>query len=102
MQLSVYHPRPTEEGTPIMTKRFIKKAPGATESSQQRASVQALVADVIADVRERGDAAVREYSEKFDQWSPEQFKLTLEDRRHGAHSDHRRHPGGPGASPTLC
>jgi sulfopropanediol 3-dehydrogenase len=62
-----------------MTKRFIKKAPGATESSQQRAAVQALVADVIADVRERGDAAVREYSEKFDQWSPEQFKLTLED-----------------------
>lgn len=34
------------------------------------------VAKVIADIRERGDAAVREYSEKFDKWTPESFKLS--------------------------
>jgi sulfopropanediol 3-dehydrogenase len=38
--------------------------------------VQETVADVIADIRERGDAAVREYSEKFDDWSPPSFRLS--------------------------
>jgi sulfopropanediol 3-dehydrogenase len=33
---------------------------------------------VIADVRARGDAAVREYSEQFDRWSPESFRLSAE------------------------
>ncbi len=41
--------------------------------------VREIVATVIADVRERGDAAVREYSEKFDNWSPESFRLSAED-----------------------
>jgi sulfopropanediol 3-dehydrogenase len=33
------------------------------------------VATVIADVRERGDDAVREYSARFDNWEPESFRL---------------------------
>jgi sulfopropanediol 3-dehydrogenase len=33
------------------------------------------VAEVIADVRENGDAAVRRCSEKFDQWSPASYRL---------------------------
>jgi sulfopropanediol 3-dehydrogenase len=41
--------------------------------------VRETVATVIADVRERGDEAVREYSEKFDNWSPESFLLSPED-----------------------
>jgi sulfopropanediol 3-dehydrogenase len=41
--------------------------------------VRETVERIIADVRERGDAAVREYSEKFDGWSPESFRLTEED-----------------------
>ena len=32
--------------------------------------------DVIADIRANGDAAVRLYSEKFDNWSPESFRLS--------------------------
>lgn len=40
--------------------------------------VRAVVASVIADVRERGDEAVRRYSEKFDQWSPASFRLDRE------------------------
>jgi sulfopropanediol 3-dehydrogenase len=41
--------------------------------------VSETVASIIADVRERGDDAVREYSEKFDDWSPESFRLSAED-----------------------
>ncbi|MHA7269525.1 histidinol dehydrogenase [Arthrobacter sp. HLT1-20] len=48
---------------------------GHTGSSQP--SVRATVETVIDDIRTRGDAAVREYSEKFDGWSPEDFRLSL-------------------------
>jgi sulfopropanediol 3-dehydrogenase len=55
-------------------KRFLKSA---SESDPARAadSTAEVVAGVIADIRERGDAAVREYSERFDKWSPESFRL---------------------------
>lgn len=43
-----------------------------TESAQ----VADTVRGVIADIRSRGDVAVRKYSEKFDNWSPESFQLT--------------------------
>src|SRR6476646_9374098 len=32
--------------------------------------VRQTVEDILADVKKRGDAAVREYSEKFDKWAP--------------------------------
>jgi sulfopropanediol 3-dehydrogenase len=37
--------------------------------------VSEVVRNIIADVRGRGDAAVREYSERFDRWAPESFLL---------------------------
>jgi sulfopropanediol 3-dehydrogenase len=40
--------------------------------------VRATVEAVISDIRTRGDAAVREYSEKFDKYSPESFLITAE------------------------
>ena len=39
-------------------------------------SVKTAVEDIIADIERRGDAAVRAYSEKFDAWSPDDFRLT--------------------------
>lgn len=39
-------------------------------------NVRSIVEGVIADIRERGDAAVREYSEKFDNYAPDSFLLT--------------------------
>jgi histidinol dehydrogenase len=39
-------------------------------------AVTAVVSGVIEDIRANGDAAVRRYSEKFDNWSPENFKLS--------------------------
>jgi len=40
------------------------------------AAVKETVSGVIADIRERGDVAVREYSSKFDNWSPDSFRLS--------------------------
>lgn len=42
------------------------------------ASVRSTVEGVIDDIRNRGDAAVREYSEKFDKFSAESYLLTEE------------------------
>ncbi|SAL53705.1 histidinol dehydrogenase [Caballeronia udeis] len=38
--------------------------------------VRSTVEKIIADVAERGDAAVREYSKHFDKWDPASFRLT--------------------------
>ena len=35
--------------------------------------VRQTVEDILADVKKRGDAAVRDYSEKFDQWAPKKL-----------------------------
>ncbi len=51
------------------------KKPTSTRSATTDPAVAAVVADVIADIRERGDAAVRDYSQKFDRWSPDEFRL---------------------------
>lgn len=42
--------------------------------------VENTVKDVIAAVRERGDAAVREFSERFDKTAPEQLEVSMEER----------------------
>ena len=39
-------------------------------------AVRATVEEIIADIRARGDVAVREYSEKFDNYAPEPFLLS--------------------------
>jgi histidinol dehydrogenase len=41
-------------------------------------NVPSIVTGVIDSIRKNGDAAVRQYSEKFDKWSPESFKLSQE------------------------
>jgi sulfopropanediol 3-dehydrogenase len=62
-----------------MAVRYLKSAPAVTHDDASSRGVRETVAGVIADVRARGDAAVREYSEKFDNWSPESFRLSDED-----------------------
>lgn len=47
----------------------------ATETSSTL-DVPSIVKGVIDDIRTNGDDAVRRYSEKFDSWSPEKFKLS--------------------------
>jgi len=60
-------------------RRYLKQAPASTGAFTADAAVAGVVSDVIADVRERGDAAVREYSEKFDRWSPTDFHLSADE-----------------------
>lgn len=66
--------------TPFPVTSELIKAPAATDPTggKQRVDVSARVAEVITDIRERGDEAVREYSEKFDNWSPPSFQLDAE------------------------
>ena len=58
--------------------RHLKSAPGSKGDAARLQGVRDTVTEVIAAVRERGDEAVRTYSEKFDSWSPEQFRLDPE------------------------
>ncbi|MDV6254019.1 histidinol dehydrogenase [Vibrio sp. EA2] len=58
--------------------RFIKN--GITEelSASNDAKVRQIVEDILGSIESKGDQAVRELSEKFDNWSPDQFRLTDE------------------------
>ncbi|MFD4407845.1 histidinol dehydrogenase [Nocardia sp. NPDC058499] len=59
--------------------KYLKSATASADENLQRAAgVRATVEGVIADIRERGDAAVREYSAKFDSWEPASFRLSRE------------------------
>ncbi|MFG2256215.1 histidinol dehydrogenase [Streptomyces mirabilis] len=58
---------------------ILKHAIPGAEVTASLDQVRETVAGVIGDVRERGDAAVRAYSEKFDRWSPDAFRLSAEE-----------------------
>jgi sulfopropanediol 3-dehydrogenase len=49
-----------------MSISYLKQAVPAAQVAKDLAAVKETVTGVIADIRERGDAAVREYSAKFD------------------------------------
>ena len=53
--------------------RHLKRGRDASEVAANDAKVRATVEGILADVETRGDAAVRELSKKFDQWSPAAF-----------------------------
>ncbi len=59
-----------------MAIEFLKTGIAADAADEADAKVRATVEGILADVRQRGDAAVRELSEKFDDWSPESFRLS--------------------------
>ncbi|WP_134733839.1 MULTISPECIES: histidinol dehydrogenase [Amycolatopsis] len=59
--------------------KTLKSAVPAEQVAAGRTDVGDRVRAIIADIRERGDAAVRECSEKFDSWSPESFRLSPEE-----------------------
>jgi sulfopropanediol 3-dehydrogenase len=43
------------------------------------AKVRSTVESILADIQERGDAAVRELSIRFDKWDPQSFRLSEQD-----------------------
>jgi sulfopropanediol 3-dehydrogenase len=56
--------------------RHLKRGMDASAVKEADAKVRATVEDILAQVDERKDAAIRELSEKFDKWSPQDFRLT--------------------------
>src|ERR1700688_998581 len=60
---------------------YLKKSVKVTETDTANVEVRQTVEQIIADVKMRGDASVRELSEKFDRWSPSSFRLSTEETK---------------------
>jgi len=56
--------------------RYLKTGRDAGEVALDDAKTRQLVEGILADVEKRGDAAVRDLSAKFDNWSPDTFRLS--------------------------
>jgi sulfopropanediol 3-dehydrogenase len=57
----------------------IKKGITYAESKEADLKVRALVEEMLENVTQNGNSAVREYSSKLDKWSPESFRVTSEE-----------------------
>lgn len=63
-----------------MGRQYLKEVKGLPGlKAAPSVDVPAVVQDVIESIRKEGDVAVRRYSEKFDKWSPQSFKLSQAD-----------------------
>ena len=60
---------------PVMI-RYLKKSKPVEAQAEIASQVRDTVEQIIANVARNGDAAVREYSRKFDQWDPASFRLS--------------------------
>jgi len=58
--------------------QYLKKGKSVEAKAELGTQTRNTVEAIIKDIESRGDAAVREYSQKFDKWSPESFRLTQE------------------------
>jgi sulfopropanediol 3-dehydrogenase len=58
---------------------FLKKSAHDELSSKADKKIRPIVEEIIEDIELRGDKAVREYSERFDHWSPPSFHLNADD-----------------------
>jgi histidinol dehydrogenase len=58
---------------------YLKTKPITASSDTSQESVSGIVKGVIEAIRSKGDSAVRDYSEKFDKWSPSSFRLSKSD-----------------------
>ena len=59
--------------------QYIKIAQPTAKDDAYLAAVRKTVVEVIAEVRARGDEAVRQFSARFDNWSPANFRLGPEE-----------------------
>lgn len=56
--------------------KVIKKGISQEAAADMDAKVKATVESILKDIEARGDAAVRELSEKLDKWAPASFRLS--------------------------
>ena len=59
-----------------MTVEFLKKSKPEAEKAEEDLKVRQVVEATLADIEKRGDAAIRELSQKFDGYAPQQFRLS--------------------------
>jgi len=55
---------------------WLKSGADSTATAESDRQVRATVEQILADIAERGDAAVRELSVKFDKWDRDDYRLT--------------------------
>ena len=85
-----------------MSITYLKQAVPTAQVAKNLADVKETVTGVIADIRERGDEAVRAYSAKFDNWSPESFLLSAGQSRTSWRPCHRRSSTTSSSSRRRC
>jgi sulfopropanediol 3-dehydrogenase len=56
--------------------RHLKRGRTAEQSRQEAVSVRDTVTGILESIEQRGDAAVAEFSQKFDRWAPPSFRLS--------------------------
>lgn len=56
--------------------QILKAGKPAAQKAEIDSNVRVTVEAILADIEARGDTAVREYSQKFDRWSPSSLRLT--------------------------
>ena len=59
-----------------MTVTYLKRGKPESERNADDAITRVAVEGILKDIEFRGDAAVRDYSEKFDKYTPKAFRLT--------------------------
>lgn len=62
-----------------MTIEYLKRGKSDADRAEDDAKTRAVVEATLKDIETRGDAAVRELSEKFDNYSPPSFRLSRQD-----------------------
>jgi len=59
--------------------RYLKEGKTQEELTLSNQQIKKIVEEILADIESRGDEAIRDYSEKFDKWTPKSFKLSKSD-----------------------
>lgn len=59
--------------------KHLKRGTKTSEKETKNQQVREIVEGIIKNIEDNGDAAVKEYSDKFDKWNPESFRLSKEE-----------------------
>jgi len=62
-----------------MAIQYLKKGKNEADRAVDDEKVRRVVEDTLKAIEERGDKAVREFSQKFDNYTPESYKLNLDE-----------------------
>ncbi|WP_026987028.1 histidinol dehydrogenase [Fodinicurvata fenggangensis] len=65
-----------------MSIQYLKQGKPETERTEEDVKVREIVKTTLSDIEARGDQAVRELSEKFDNYTPSTFRLSESDIEH--------------------